>query len=1385
MVVADGRRAIRVFISSTFRDMQAEREELVKRVFPELRRRCEARGVAWSEVDLRWGVTDEEKAEGAVLPICLAEIEHSRPYFIGLIGDRYGWIPDEIDADLRASESWLDGATGRSVTELEILHGVLNDPTMAGHAFFYLRDPAWAAAQPEEARPTYLEVASPDEVAALGEAAASTAAVQRQGLLADLKDRVRASGFPVRDGYADPEALGPLVLADLGALVDELFPVELVDDPLDRAAAEHAAYAAARFGLHVGGAAGHAAIDAALADPAGRPLLVTGPSGTGKSALLATWARQRSDEVAAADPGEGNADGDVVVTHFVGASSDSADAAAMVRRLAGEVARRTGQPLDPTTLPVEPGALRVAFTEVLRRAGSGRRVVLVLDGLDQLEDRDQAPDLAWLPYDLPPGVVVLASATGGRPLEAARARGWAEHELAPLSEDERRELTVAFLARSSKRLGPDLADRLSRHPAAANPLFLRTVLDELRQHGDHFTLGDVLDGYLATGDLPRLFGAVLARWERDFERDRPGLVRDALSLLWAARRGLADSELLDLLAPGSDPLPHATWSPLLLAADGSLASRSGLLGFLHEPLRQAVAARYLATPEDRAAAHRRLAGYFAGRELSPRVVAELPWQLQQAGDWAQLAQALARPDLLAAAYRADLHGLRAAWAAVEQGGGPSLAEAYRPVLDDPQGHADVAWEVARLLTDAGHPAEALGLHRHLVATSRAAANPARLAASLANLGTALLGGDDLDGAMAAFVEQEGIARQLGDDGLLQGALGNEGAVLRARADHAGALAKMAEEEAVCRRLGDLAGLQTSIGNQGLVHLDRREYDAASARFAEQERVARQLGDPSLINRALASQAQVLGDRGQPEAALALLARQERECREQGDRAGLAANLSSQASILRTQGRFDEAMARADEAATLARRLGSDSVLARMLLLQATVAHQRGDRATARALLDEQQRWAEALGDRSALALALGERATIEREEGDPATALVLHAEEQRLYTEIGDRSGVATSLSNQALARHALGDPAAAAALLAQAEATIRELDLPNLLQVTLGNKGAFLLQAGDLAGGLAALGEQEAICRETGNRVGLAASLGNQGLLRMQQGDLAGAATLLEEQERICREVGDRPGLVGALSNLVTVAVQRNDAPGALRLLDQQLAEARALGPAGSAQVVANLTIQLRMRPAMGDVAGLGALAARLEAETRVDGDAAVLAQALAIRGTMALGSGDRVGASPALAEAEHLARAAGNAHALQLALGGRGLLALQQGQLDTAEPLLAEQVAVSRAASIPEGLSAGLGNLATVRQQRGDGAGALALLVEQEQLCRQTGDVQGLVLALANRGEVTARLPGRRAEGLAVLDDAATTAQQVGWSAMVPQIQQLAAQLRTLSDP
>ena len=86
-------RVVRIFLSSTFRDFGEERDLLVRRVFPLLRTKLQSRFVDLVDVDLRWGITEEEAEHGEVLPICLSEIDRARPFFIGFLGERYGWVP--------------------------------------------------------------------------------------------------------------------------------------------------------------------------------------------------------------------------------------------------------------------------------------------------------------------------------------------------------------------------------------------------------------------------------------------------------------------------------------------------------------------------------------------------------------------------------------------------------------------------------------------------------------------------------------------------------------------------------------------------------------------------------------------------------------------------------------------------------------------------------------------------------------------------------------------------------------------------------------------------------------------------------------------------------------------------------------------------------------------------------------------------------------------------------------------------------------------------------------------------------------------------------------------------------------------------------------------
>lgn len=152
--MADHWEKVHVFISSTFNDMHAERDYLVKRVFPELQDWCERRKLRLIEVDLRWGVTEEDATRNInVVRTCLKRIDDCRPFFICLLGQRYGWIPGRADIsaktfdDFPGIESSLEKMI--SITEMEILHAIVEPynntkfqitPHHTQQAFFYLRD---------------------------------------------------------------------------------------------------------------------------------------------------------------------------------------------------------------------------------------------------------------------------------------------------------------------------------------------------------------------------------------------------------------------------------------------------------------------------------------------------------------------------------------------------------------------------------------------------------------------------------------------------------------------------------------------------------------------------------------------------------------------------------------------------------------------------------------------------------------------------------------------------------------------------------------------------------------------------------------------------------------------------------------------------------------------------------------------------------------------------------------------------------------------------------------------------------------------------------------------------------------------------------------------
>lgn len=555
------KRQVRVFISSTFRDMQEERDYLIKKIFPQVRNHCTQKGISFTEVDLRWGITEEESQNGKVAEICLHEIERTRPFFIGLLGDRYGWIPslkDNIDCEHLIQEyPWIeqDIDEGLSITEIEMQYGVLRCKHEMD-AVFMFRDPVVSVPEGYKEVPNSVEAKKLD----------------------CLKREISSQNkYPVYV-YQSVEHLGKTLLNILFDLVDKKFPEESLSD-FEQEHIVQQSYVNDRSAYYVELSDYMKQIDE-FAHSNESILLIHGESGSGKSALLANYIYQCQQTNPQLN----------LFFHFPGCGMNS-NHTEVLQRLINEISFKFAGTYPTSNQPAADKndiSLRHELEFYLNIIPSSIPCFIILDALNQITVSMESKQLQWLP-ELPPNVKIVASAISDTPaFQILKNRNVRMLEISPMNIKERERLTTTYLGLYGKKISTNLLKEICADKKSGNPLFLSALLNELRIFGIHETLNETCNTYLQSVSIAHFFSLVLQRMEQEYDQPDTPFIKQILSSLTFSIYGLTEHELKQMTG-----ITNYQWSAFFYAFSDYFIIKKGRINIAHSYLIKAIQERYL------------------------------------------------------------------------------------------------------------------------------------------------------------------------------------------------------------------------------------------------------------------------------------------------------------------------------------------------------------------------------------------------------------------------------------------------------------------------------------------------------------------------------------------------------------------------------------------------------------------------------------------------------------------------------------------------------------------------------------------------------------------------------------------------------------------------
>ncbi|XP_021002765.2 telomerase protein component 1 isoform X3 [Parasteatoda tepidariorum] len=523
--------SVRIFISSTFKDMHSERDMLVRYVMPELRRRASSVFVKINEVDLRWGITEADCTTKRAAELCLIEAEKC-DLFIGLLGQRYGSVYTYGTPDCPELQWVKDYPQSLSITELEMHAGALRPEKLANkRAFFYFRKSNFLSEVPPKYQEYFISE-TPDSKLKLEE----------------LKTKIRNSGLPVFDGYdckfagalkekpilSGLDSFGKAIIEDLWNVIKDIHEKE---PPLDCVSEEekHQQHLLSNFHCFIGARRFLAENLAKTINKECGIFLITGASGCGKTTFAVDLLNKLQNFI--------------VIKFFIGLTPRSTNVNYMLHFISESIARKL--PVS-AVFPNSPSDVKNNFPEILQQAvDSGRDFILLLDGIDYLDSDGQLLD--WLPLHLPKRLRLICTASESSHAskvllerQAFDNKLYLENLIA-LPQSEKESVVRHYLSLFGKTLDESSFNNqmllMVTKKDSGIPMYLRLACDFLRTYASFETFVPMLQSLPTSSVL--LLQEVIIQMENEYGSI---LIQSALTLLCITKEGLDDRDLHVLLS---------------------------------------------------------------------------------------------------------------------------------------------------------------------------------------------------------------------------------------------------------------------------------------------------------------------------------------------------------------------------------------------------------------------------------------------------------------------------------------------------------------------------------------------------------------------------------------------------------------------------------------------------------------------------------------------------------------------------------------------------------------------------------------------------------------------------------------------------------------------